>query len=208
MSKNSENSYISDKIECKVSYKLLGQQVCRRFFLNTLGLHSASKITKLFQKYEISKNKDLNEVLKENRGKNKIKANDFDNKLKAFIDSYEAQPSHYSLAKTPKRRYIDSESKTYPIKMYKEFSKQTNFRPILKNNNNLKSRNFISEDVLNSCNFNYFRKKLKLRTSVLTNLQLTYAINVRISRIILKISEIAIVMIMKNMLIISKKREI
>jgi hypothetical protein len=151
--KISDNNDESDKKSEKYIYKLLGKQVCRKFFLNTLGLKTATKVEKLLKKFQNSENSNLNEVLKDKRILNgRRKSQEFVNRIESFIESFDPKPSHYKLSNAPKRKYIDSE--------YINFANQMNFKPILKANS-VENRNNINEHILNSCNYDYFIKKFR-----------------------------------------------
>jgi hypothetical protein len=126
-----------------------------------LGLKTITKFDKLLIKFQNSENSDLNEVLKDKRMLNgRQKSQEFVDKFENFIQTFDPKPSHYKLSNAPKSKYIDSEFNTKPIKMYKEFANQLKFKPILKANS-YENRNNINEHILNSCNYDYFKKKFR-----------------------------------------------
>jgi hypothetical protein len=86
--------------------------------MQTLGFASYSKISYLLNKVKNSNCDNISDILKEKRGKNKRKTQEFENKYENFIKSFDATHSHYSLNKYPKRKYIDSQYNTYPTKIF------------------------------------------------------------------------------------------
>jgi hypothetical protein len=144
------------KQEYEYTYKLLGNKVCKQFFMNTLGVKSFGKIEKLVKLCENYMNSEeyepyIDSVLNcDNRGKYKRKSQEFDQNIENFINSFNPQFSHYNIKNTPNRRYIDSSFSAYPTKLYNTFKEQ--------NQNN---SNYELEKSKNSCHYKYFNKKLK-----------------------------------------------
>ena len=145
----------------KWDYYLEGLQVCCRMFCNTIGHKRPDNI----QNFVLKSGIDKRYIKRSNHWK--THSNEFNNKIKDFLMSFEPQKSHYKLESCPNRLYIPSEYDLNPITCYLKFCEKMNFLPKINNK---------SEDQLNRngkresnepevCNYEYFdkiRKKLNV----------------------------------------------
>lgn len=138
-------------------------EVCRSFFLKTLG-YSSRSARNIYRLFENLKGQNNIKIIPEDRRKyNKI-ANfthsfEFNQSIISFIESKNPKQSHYNLIRSPNMRFI---SDSYPTKLYNEFCNLKKFNPRPANyytNPILKEKNTINEQEI--CTFAYSNKFLK-----------------------------------------------
>ncbi len=151
----------------KWEFYLNNRLVCPKLFANTIGHKNLVSIKRFFKTHGIDNRY-------RNRNKWKQHSNEFNNKIKNFLLSFEPNYSHYSLKSTPNRLFIPSIYAMNSIKLYKEFCGRNGFLPKIHKtlNTNLKRDVKRTEEELEFCNFEYFekmRKKLNIHFEKVTN---------------------------------------
>jgi hypothetical protein len=151
----------------KWEFYLNNRLVCPKLFANTIGHKNLVSIKRFFITQGIDNRY-------RNRNKWKQHSNEFNNKIKNFLLSFEPNYSHYSLKSTPNRLFIPSIYAMNSIKLYKEFCGRNGFLLKIHKtlNTNLKRDVKRTEEELEFCNFEYFekmRKKLNIHFEKVTN---------------------------------------
>ena len=106
------------------NFTLMGKNVCRRMYLNTLGYKTFNAIESILKNKNL---KSVNNVIIINDKKNIKVWNkhtvEFNKKIDDFILSFNPTKSHYRINHSPNRRYFDASLKLNASKLYKEFCK-------------------------------------------------------------------------------------
>jgi hypothetical protein len=147
----------------KYSYYLKNIEVCRKFFLNTIGYTSNSIIWNLYKAID-ERNLDSNSLITApfdkrtlfNGNSFKRKHSDiFEKEIEEIILSKNPKHSHYSIESVPNRLYIDNNSAQ---NLYEELAHKLNFQPIYREKGVFTSN---QEQNVESCSYYHFLRKLR-----------------------------------------------
>lgn len=153
---NAQNQFITDNVRQNYGnkqnvweYYLDGRRVCKQLFLRAINHKSSKQIERLIKRRNSEENVTKNHWKKHNE--------EFDNKIKEFIVSFNPQHNHYNIANAPNKRYIHN---MYSFKLYKQFAERMKFTPRfnkkLKPNDEL--LNCKNENRIEMCSYNHFNR--------------------------------------------------